>query len=195
MELAEGDAPLYGPADEADYEAVSAPLWAWLDGLTPNLWREGRAYPPNGPAQRQLLADGEIDLAVSFSPGEASAAIASFELRETVRTYVMEGGTIGNASFLAIPYNASAKAGAMVVANFLLSPEAQARKLDPDHMGSLTVLDVANLPDEDRALFESIDLGPATLSPAELGAPLPEPHPSWMERIAADWEARHGLAR
>ncbi|RVT87192.1 ABC transporter substrate-binding protein [Rhodobacteraceae bacterium CCMM004] len=187
-------APLLDPADNADYDAVTAPLWALLDQLTPNLWRQGRAYPQTGPRQIQLMADGEIDLAISFSPGEASAAIANFELPDTVRTFVPEGGSIGNASFVAIPYNAAAKAGAMVVANFLLSPEAQARALDPQVLGYGTVLDVAGLPDEDRALFDGIDLGIATLSPDELGTALPEPHPSWMERIEADWTARYGVA-
>ncbi|MFD1508462.1 ABC transporter substrate-binding protein [Lacimonas salitolerans] len=187
-------APLLDPVDQADYEAVTAPLWAFLDALTPNLWRQGRAYPQTGPRQIQLLADDEISLAISFSPGEASSAIANFELPDTVRTFVPQGGTIGNASFVAIPYNASAKAGAMVVADFLLSPQAQARALDPVNLGYGTVLDVAALPKAGRALFEGIDLGIATLSPDQLGPALPEPHPSWMTRIAADWTARYGIA-
>ena len=144
---------LLAPPDEGAYEAVTAPLWTFLDGLTPNLWRQGRAYPQTGPRQFQLIADDEIDLAISFSPGEASTAIANRELPDTVRTYVMDGGTIGNASFVAIPYNSGAKEGAMVVADFLLSPEAQARALDPAVLGYGTVLDVAALPEEDRALF------------------------------------------
>lgn len=190
--LAEDTGPLYAPVDEADYEAVTAPLWTYMEALTPVLWRQGQAYPQSGPAQHQLVADGEIDIAISFNPGEASAAIANFELPESVRTFVLDGGTLGNASFVAIPYNASATAGAMVVANFLLSAEAQARKQDPAHLGVPTVLDVADLPEEDRALFEEIELGVATLAPEELGETLPEPHPSWMERIEEDWERRFG---
>jgi putative thiamine transport system substrate-binding protein len=185
---------LLEPAAQADYEAVTAPLWAFVDALTPHLWRQGRAYPQSGPRQIQLMADDEIDLAISFSPGEASAAIANFQLPDTVRTFVPEGGSIGNASFVAIPYNASAKAGAMVVANFLLSPEAQARALDPDVLGYGTVLDLDTLPPEDRARFEEIELGIATLPPEALGPALPEPHPSWMERIEQDWIARYGVA-
>jgi putative thiamine transport system substrate-binding protein len=185
---------LLAPADQADYAAVTAPLWDYIAALTPHLWRQGRAYPQSGPRQLQLIADDEIDLAISFSPGEASAAIANFQLPDTVRTFVPEGGTIGNASFVAIPYNASAKAGAMVVANFLLSPEAQARALDPDILGYGTVLDMETLPEEERARFEGIELGIATLSPDQLGPALPEPHPTWMEMIERDWIARYGVA-
>jgi putative thiamine transport system substrate-binding protein len=180
------------PESDAAYEAVTAPLWAYLDALTPHLWRSGRAYPATGPAQVQLIYDNEIDLAISFSPGEATAAISNGLLPDTVRTSVLAKGTIGNASFVAIPYNANAVAGAMVVADFLLSSEAQLRAQDPAILGYGTVLDMAKLPDADRAAFDALDLGIASLSPAELGTAQPEPHPDWMTRIAADWQRRYG---
>jgi putative thiamine transport system substrate-binding protein len=105
---------------------------------------------------------------------------------------VFEGGTIGNAHFVAIPFNASAKAGALVLANFLISPQAQARKQDPKVWGDPTVLDVASLSDDERARFETLDLGPATLSPEELGPVIDEPHASWMTEIERAWTARYG---
>ncbi len=178
-------------AGDSDFDEVTAPLWSWLDELHKSMWRRGRAFPANSAELRQLLADGEIDLAFSFNPSEASLAIANRELPDTVRSYVLEGGTIGNASFVAIPFNASAKAGAMVLANFLLSPEAQARKQDPKVWGGFTVLQLAKLSPEDRKRFEDLELGIATLSPAELGAALPEPHPSWMTRITREWLKRY----
>ena len=194
IDLSDDPAPLSQPASDADYAEVTAPLWDFLDALTPLLWRQGRAYPQSGPRQLQLIADDEIDLAISFSPGEASAAIANFELPETVRTFVLDKGTLGNASFVAIPFNAGSKAGAMVVANALLSPEAQLRAQDPSVLGYGTVLDMDRLAPEDRAAFAALDLGPAPLSPADLGAAQPEPHPSWMTRIETDWIARYGNA-
>ena len=193
--LAEDPALLQAPVEATDYAAVTAPLWAFLDDLTPNLWRRGRAYPQTGPRQLQLMADGEIDLALSFSPGEASTAIANGELPDTVRTFVIDGGTIGNASFVAIPYNATAKAGAMVLADFLLSPEAQARAQDPAVLGYGTVLATNRLDPADRALFDALELGIATLTPAELGPALPEPHPSWAVALEKDWTARFGVAQ
>ena len=53
------------------------------------------------PALRQLLADGEIDIAFSFNPNDASAEIERGNLRDTVRTYMLAGGTIGNTHFVA----------------------------------------------------------------------------------------------
>jgi putative thiamine transport system substrate-binding protein len=186
---------LQGPVEEADYDMATADMWTFLEELTPNLWRSGRAYPQNESRQIQLMADGEIDLAISFNPNEASNAIANFELQDTVRTFVMDAGSIGNASFVAIPYNANAKAGAMVVANFIMSPEAQAMMQDPNVWGLGTVLDLTKLSDEDRARFDALELGVATLPPEELGSTLSEPHPSWMVRLEDDWTDRFGVAQ
>lgn len=194
VDLTDDLSVLSQPVDDANYDAVTAPLWDYLDALTPHLWRAGRAYPATGPAQLQLIADGEVDLAISFSPGEATAAIANNQLPATVRTFVLEKGTLGNASFVAIPYNSGVTSGAMVVANFLLSPEAQLRAQDPAALGYGTVLDLAALPDADQKAFAGLDLGIATLSPQDLGVALPEPHPSWMIRIAEDWDRRYGTA-
>ena len=178
---------------EASYKAVSDKLFAYLDALHPYLWREAKAFPDNVSSLKNLLADGEIDIAFTFNPGDASAAIANDELPDTVRSFTFEGGTIGNSHFVAIPFNANAKEGAMVLANFLLSPEAQARKQDPVVWGDPTVLDIASLSKEDKARFEALDLGVATLKPEEFGPALPEPHASWMERLEKDWTSHYGV--
>ena len=178
--------------DAAETAAVTAPLWAYLDRLHPHLWRGGRAFPASGQSLLQLLDDGEIDIAFSFNPGEASAAIAADQLARTVRTYVFDGGTIGNTHFVAIPFNASARAGAMVVANFLLDPAAQARKENPEVWGDPTVLDLAALDPAARALFEALPRGPATLPADALAPTLLEPHPSWVAAIEAEWQRRFG---
>lgn len=183
-------AKLLAPVGD-DAAVVMAPLWAYLDQLHPVLWRGGRAFPTSGPMQRRLLADDEIDLAISFNPAEASTAIAGKELPDSVRTFVLQGGTIGNTNFVAVPFNASAKEAAMVVANFLLSPEAQARKQDPRVWGAFTVLDLAKLTPEDRRRFADLPLGVATLAPEQLGAVLQEPHPSWVERLETEWQRRY----
>ncbi|MDJ1159094.1 ABC transporter substrate-binding protein [Chelatococcus sp. SYSU_G07232] len=192
VEVVADPAILQKPVDEAAFVTVTAPLWAYLDALKPALWRAGRAFPKNQAELRRLFADGETEIAFAFDPAAASAAIASKELPETVRSFVFDGGTIGNASFVAIPFNAAHKEGAMVVADFLLSPEAQARKQDPKVWGAFTVLDLARLPAEDRRRFEALDLGIATLPPEKLGRHLPEPHPSWMTRITGEWKRRYG---
>ena len=183
------------PLVEADYAQVMAPMWAFLDEITPALWRQGKAYPANEPALAQLFADAEIDISFAFGVAHASSQIAAQNFPQTVRTFTLAGGTIGNANFVAIPFNAAHPEGARVIANLILSPEIQAAAQDPANIGFQTVLDVAALPETDRALFEKLDLGVATLAPADLGPALLEPHASWMVRIGQDWVARYGVAQ
>lgn len=186
---------LQGPADAVDYAAATQPLWDFLDEIHPNLWRAGRAFPANEPALSALLADGEVDIAFTFNPGRTSAAIADGELPATARTFVLQEGTIGNSSFLSIPYNAANLEGALVLANLILDPAVQARAQDPAILGFQTVLGLHLLAPEDRARFAALELGIATLAPNEMGQALLEPHPDWMTLIAEDWQRRYGVAR
>jgi putative thiamine transport system substrate-binding protein len=190
-ELVDDPKVLLAPATDAEFARATVPLWRWYDELRPLMWRKGEQFPETGPAMRQLLADGEIDIMIAFNPNEATTAIAKGILPATVRTFVLEKGTIGNCSFVAIPYNAAHLEGAMAVANFLLSPESQAHAMNPNVMGNPTVLDLSRLSPAQRKRFEELPRGVATLSAAELGRPLLEPHPSWMNGIVAEWERRY----
>jgi putative thiamine transport system substrate-binding protein len=194
-ELVRDPSVLQKPATPENVNRVLAPLWRYLDQLQPLLWRQGEAFPQNDAKMRAMMADNEIDIAFSFSAAEVSAAIANYELPDTVRSFVFSDGTLGNTNFVAIPYNASAKAGAVVLGDFLMSPEAQLRKQDPNIWGSFTVLDMNAIPKEYQTKFANLDLGVATLSPAEMGNVLPEPHPSWMEAVEEQWQKRYGVAQ
>jgi putative thiamine transport system substrate-binding protein len=190
MELAPRPAELLAPVTDAAYAAAAAPLWSWYGALRPHLWRGGTDFPASGPAQTRLFQDGEIDLFISFNPAEAAVGIASGALPDTARAYVLDGGTLGNCSFVAVPFDAANPAAALLLANFLLSPEAQARAADPRLLGSPTVLALDRLSPADRARFAAFADVPGALTPAELGRPLPEPHASWMTRLAEDWRRR-----
>ena len=169
--------------------AQAAPLWRFMDALQPHLWRGGKQFPQNSAAVRQMMADGELLMALTFNPNEAANEIAAKRLPGTVQSWQFAKGTIGNTHFVAIPYNAPSKAGAQVVANFLLSPAAQARKADIDVWGDPTVLDVARLPAAERARFQgAARLG--QLSQSVLA--LPEPHASWVDALEKEWVRRYG---
>ena len=185
-------AKLLAPVKEDEFAEVAKPLFDYLDTLNPLLWRSGKSFPKNYPDMKQLMADGELDITFAFNPSDASAAIAAGELPDTVRSFTFPGGTLGNTHFVAIPYNANAKAGALVLADFLMSPQAQAHKQDPKIWGDPTVLNISALSEPEKAAFAALDLGIATLKPEELGPVLDEPHPSWMERIETEWKRRYG---
>jgi putative thiamine transport system substrate-binding protein len=154
------------------------------------LWRFGKQFPQNSAAVRQMMADGELIMALTFNPNEAANEIAAKRLPVTVYSWQFAKGTIGNTHFVSIPYNAPSKAGAQVVANFLLSPAAQARKADIDIWGDPTVLDVARLPSNERAIFQ------AAPRAGQLDQPSPalqEPHASWVDALEKEWLRRYGV--
>ncbi len=192
IELADDREPLLRPVEDGDFAAVTQPLWDFLDELHPLLWRRGETFPTSSEATLQMVDDGEIDITFTFNPGAASAAIEDGRLPDTVRTYVLSGGTLGNTHFVAIPFNSSARHGAMVVANFLLSPEAQLRKEDPRIWGDPTVLSMDRLEDADREAFAALPRGVATLAPEALGRPQLEPHASWTDALETEWLTRYG---
>ena len=98
-------------------------------------------------------------------------------------------GSIGNTHFVAIPINSTSKQAAQVTADFLLSPEAQARKADLAVWGDPAVLDLAKLNASDKGLFKSADAPGAVSFPAPA---IPEPHGSWVPLIEAAWLERYG---
>lgn len=193
LEVAPDRSVFYAPApsDEAVTDAALAPLWAWLDDVLPYLWREGRHYPSNYTDMVRMLGDGEVAIAMAFNPAKFSNDISQGVLPDTVRTYIHEGGTLANVHFVAIPFNANAAEGARVVANFLLSAEAQLRKANPEIWGDPTVLSMRRLTPADAAAFAALPRGIATLSDADLSVSLAEPHPSWVGVIERGWAKRY----
>jgi putative thiamine transport system substrate-binding protein len=188
LETAVDRKAFYAPAP-ADPATLLAPLWRTLDELHPLLWRQGRQFPASNAVMRQMLADGELHITLTFNPNEAANEIAAKRLPGTVISWQHAGGTIGNTHFLAIPFNARAKEGAQVVIDFLQSPLAQARKADIRHWGDPTVLAMDKLAAADRALFSQ---GNAPGSVVQSAPVLPEPHASWVEAIEREWARRYG---
>jgi putative thiamine transport system substrate-binding protein len=155
MDLTADRTALYKPLDAAAFAKITEPLWKHLDALHPHLWRNGKQFPANAAAVRQMMADGELSLAFTFNPNEAANEIAAGRLPASVASYQFDTGTVGNTHFLAIPFNSKVKEAAQVVANFLLSPAAQARKGDIKVWGDPTVLSPAKMSAQDAALFNA----------------------------------------
>lgn len=189
MDVTAERSALYRPVTDAAFAKTTAPLWAALDALHPHLWRGGKQFPLSAEALRQMFADGELLLALTFNPNDAANEIAARRLASSVTSYQFDSGTIANTHFLAIPVNASAPEGAQVVANFLLGAEAQARKADTAVWGDPTVLALQKLSPSDRARFSAKVLPGQVVTPAPA---IPEPHGSWVEPLEREWARRYG---
>lgn len=177
-----------GGFDSTRYVHGSRRVWSLLDSLKPDLWRDGRAYPPGVAELHRLFANGEVDFTMSMNQNEVVTKVRQGIFPPTARALLLRDGTIANSHYLGIPVNAPNPAGAMVVANFLLSPEAQLEKLKPDVWADGTVLARARLPAEWAARFAALESDPRALPPDSLARyARPEVAPEYHERLAADW--------
>ena len=175
--------------DAALFEAKAPLLWAWLNDIEPYLWQKGQTYPQSSAALDTLFSRGEVALGMSYHPPHAQNKILEGTYPDTVRTFVMKDGSIFNTHFTAIPFNAPNKAGAMVLADFLISAHAQLSKYDPKTWGDFPALDLARLSPEERKAFEAVDLGPATLGSGQLNpVAVPEIPAPYLEALEQGWK-------
>jgi putative spermidine/putrescine transport system substrate-binding protein len=104
---------------------MSSPLWNYLSDIKPYLWENGKTYPSSISTTYSMLSNGQIGLAMTFGGAGIEPMIKNGQLPTTAKVYCMNT-SIANTNYVAIPYNANAKAAAMVVANILLEPQFQA---------------------------------------------------------------------
>jgi putative thiamine transport system substrate-binding protein len=178
------------PVDKAGFTSASKPLFEFLDAFHTHLWRDGKQFPAAQAQVTQMLGDNELLLSLTFNPNEPANLVATGRLPASTIAWQHRNGTIGNTHFLAIPINARARAAAQVTANFMLSPEAQARKADLKVWGDPTVLDLTRLKLDQRAMFTDQTMPGAVTYPAST---IPEPHGSWVPLIEAAWLERYGV--
>lgn len=177
------------PAAEIDdLEERFQPMWDYLNEIEPYLWREGTTYPESLAKLDQLYASGEVAMTMSYDPALAASEVLKGRFPDSTRTFVLDGGTLSNTHFLAIPFNSSDKAGAMVAINELMSPEAQTAKLSPENWGDLSALTYEKLSPEQQQAMDDVDLGEATLPLEELeNHRLPELSSDYIEIIEKGW--------
>jgi putative spermidine/putrescine transport system substrate-binding protein len=186
-----GKGTLDGKFDEIKYQKYTAELWSKINNMKKYFWKNGETFPENLATMHQMFAAGELNFTMSNNDGEVDNKISQGFFPVTARAYVIEPGTIQNSHYMGIVKNAPNKAAALVVANFLVSPEAQLQKMRPDIWGDGTVLNVNKLPVEWQQKFKNI--------PGRRYAPVreeiqskayPELAPAYMVRIAEDFRKK-----
>jgi putative thiamine transport system substrate-binding protein len=188
-------AKLYKPPIAESERELLASLWVFLDQLHPYLWRQGRYFVSDGASIRRLVGDNELQLGFTFSASDIPGAVERFGLPPSIRSFAMKDGSLSNVHFVTIPVNAKHKAAAKVVANFLMSVEAQAKKQQPSEWGDRTVLDLSLLAPDQQLMFRSPNQHPSALPGSAKSPSLSEPHPQWNAVLTEAWERRYGAKR
>lgn len=186
--FADSPAQLQGPFDPAVYARLRDRVFAWVQSVRGDLWHHGKTFPADVAQLHALFANGEVDFTMSYNDGEVDNKVDDGLFPATAMAYALTTGMLQNSHYLGIVDRSAHKAAAMVVINFLLSPEAQLRKLDPKVWGDGTVLDVDALPAAWRTRFERAEQrkhAPARHAIQRYARP--EPSPEWMIHLSDDF--------
>ena len=178
---------LLGPFDQAKYDAAASKAWKILNDLEPFLWREGKTYPANPSALTQLFANTEIAIYFNYNPANIAKEITNGVFPETVRTYRMDDGNIGNTNYTIIPYNSPNKAAALVLQNVLLSGEAQLEKAKPEVWGTNPGIEMDRTASAILTAFNAIEKHPAAIPMDNTDGALPELQGGWIKAIEKGW--------
>jgi len=179
---------LSGEFDKKAYQKYSSQLWEYFNRIKPYFWKEGTTFPPSVSSMHQLFVNGELNFTMSNNEAEIDNKMLEGLFPKSARAYLLEPGTIQNSHYVGIPANSAHKAGAMVVSNFLISPEAQYRKARPDIWGDGTVLATPTLSDRWASKFKHIPKRRYTPSQDSLQShALRELAPEYMIRLYEDF--------
>jgi len=179
---------LDGEFDQQKYDTLSAQLWDYINRNREYFWKEGQTFPKEHSKMDQMFSSGEILLSYGFSEGGIEDKVLQGLFPKSTKGYAWENGTVLNSNYLGITYNATNKAGAMQVINFLISPEAQLKRAEPSGMNANPVLDISKLPEEYKTQFEKItarQYGPSLDELSENA--IKEPAPEYMLNIYEDF--------
>ncbi len=154
--IAGGGDALAGDFDEQKYNQYSAELWKYINSIKSDFWKNGETFPNSLAQMHQMYANGELLLTMSNNDGEVDNKVMQGLFPQTSRAYVFNSGTIQNSHYMGITYNAPNVQGAMVVCNFLMSPEAQYEKMRPEIWGDGTILNLKKLSPEWQQKFSNI---------------------------------------
>lgn len=154
---------------KADKEVVKEaiePALEYLRELNKYLWNQGKTFPATSGEVDNMFQDGEIVMSMSYAPYSVATGIEKGIYNETVRTFLFDKGTVGNTSYMAIAKNAPNKAAAMVAINEIISAQVQATQFE--ELRTLPVVSYDKLSNEEKAIFDSVDLGQGVLTQDEL---------------------------
>jgi putative spermidine/putrescine transport system substrate-binding protein len=177
-----------GKFNEAVYKRWSGELWQVINASRPYFWKQGRTFPEQLAPLHRLFANGEVAFTFSCNDAEVDNKLNQGVFPATARAYVPALGTIQNSHYLGIVRGARHPEAALLLVNFLISPEAQLKKMDPNVWGDHTVLNLAALPAAQRRQFEQLPTRRyAPRREAIQPLALPEPDPEYMTRLFKDF--------
>ena len=178
---------LLGPFDQSKYDNIAKKTWEILNDLEPNLWRAGKTYPTYQGTLTQLFANKEISIYFDYDPANIAKEVTNGVFPQTVRTYRLNDGNIGNTNYTIIPYNSKNKAAALVLQNVLLSGEAQLEKAKPFVWGTIPGIEMDRTDQNIFEEYKKIKKHPVAIPINNTREMLPELQGEWIKAIERGW--------
>lgn len=149
-----------------------------LASLNPYIFQNG-VYPNGNDQVLSLLSSGQISMAPvwsdQFITGQKNGQIPA-----TIKyTQISNPSLTGGASYLGIPKASKNQAGALKLANFVLSPKAQV--LMSSSVAGYPVIPLSKLPAEMQAKFKNT--GTDKLRPTYFSAMLQDLNNQWSQKV------------
>lgn len=167
--------------EAAKAEEMLQKAWALLQDLHPFTFGEG-TYPAGNTPALQLLAQGAVDMIPAWSD-QALQALKNGVLPETVKVVQLQDLALcGGFAYSAIPANATDLEGALALANFMLTPEAQTSCVRD--IGGFPGVSWDNLPAELKA--EYIDVIPVSIPTFPSGDWNTAKNDGWYRHVATN---------
>ena len=188
-----GPKNLMGPFNQEKYNVIAKKTWEILNDVEPFLWREGKTYPRSSSNIIQLFANTEISLFFNYDPADIAIEIKNGVFPETVRTYRLDDGNLGNTNYNIIPFNSPNKAAGLILQNVLLSEEAQLEKARPDVWGANPSIEINRTSQKAKMSFNSIEKHPAAIPMDNSEGALPELQSEWIKAIEKGWIENVGI--
>lgn len=166
---------------QAKADEMLGKAWVLLKDLHPFTFGKG-TYPAGNTPALQLMAQGAVDMIPAWSD-QSLQAMKQGVLPETIKvTQLQDLALCGGFAYSAIPINATNMAGALALANFMLSPEMQTSCVR--EIGGFPGIDWSNLPPELKA--EYIDVIPVSIPTFPSGDWQTAKNDGWYKNVATN---------
>ena len=169
-----------------EVKKIIAPAITYMRELNKYLWMKGETFPSTNEQAEAMFMDGTIDFAISYDPYHVASMIENGQYKNTVKSFVFNKGTIGNTNYVAIGGFSNNIPGSLCLADAILSVEMQSSKMSPKIWGTIPVFDNNKLTNEEKKMFNDVDLGIGSLKQDELLSKRKPELPAYLVTIMED---------
>lgn len=140
--------------DSEAFRLLVQPAFDYLKALKPYLYEKGTRYPKNQEELARLFGDEALILTYSMDFRHANTMTGDAIYPGGTKPFIMGSASVGTKEYLTMPFNASNKAGAMVLMNYLLDIDVQAKKLADRKYNGIPVVNLDLLDATSRTQIE-----------------------------------------